>query len=234
VARPLKQPYSITNSTMTVSSVLDTLRLDARPPDTSRQIIAEGLWNLVRPMPIMHGDGSYESELCDLYFGNPGYYAEQCSLFDYGSFTSIKTHRQILHVALLLRKSRPRPELLQLVSHLLGKADPIHHDMSVNLVVRLMLMIKVGIVPHEGIGGSLEWKTGSLQDFVHQQFPATGRRSHERLKLEKTFTALNLHRIAGVEIKWTDDLTEHLQVMNDDKMIAVFRHASFLKAQLHK
>lgn len=219
---------------MAVLSVLDTLRLGASPPATSRQVIAEALWNLVRPMPLLAGNDSYETELCDLHFGNRGYFTEQCGLFAYGSSTSIKTHEQVLRIARLLRNPIPRSDLLELVSQSLGKGDQAHHEMSINLVVRLMLMIKVGHVSHEGIGGSLEWKTGNLRDFISQQFPAAPRRSHERLKLEKTFTALNLNRIADIRIKWTNNLADHLQMMNDDKTVAVFQHASFLKAQLYK
>ena len=220
---------------MTVLRVLDTLPLGTSAPENSRAVIAEGLWNLVRPPYAYRKDDSYEDVLHGgLYFGDSGYYAEQCSLFDYSSSTSIKTHGQILDVANILRKPLPREDLLRTVSALLGPADDIRHSMSVNLVVRLMLMMKVGNLTHEAVGRSLDWKTGTLQSFVHHQFPAAPRRSHERLKLERTFTVFNLHRIAHVEIKWTDNLAAHLQMINDDKIVVVFRHASFLKAQLHR
>ena len=58
--------------------------------------------------------------------------------------------------------------------------------------------------------------------------------THRHIKLEKQFNALNLHRIAGIRIFWTDNLADHLRMMNDDKTVAIFYHASFLEYQKHK
>ncbi|KAF2178669.1 hypothetical protein K469DRAFT_731671 [Zopfia rhizophila CBS 207.26] len=46
------------------------------------------------------------------------------------------------------------------------------------------------------------------------------------------FTASNLERIAGIQIKLTDNLADHLRMIDkEDKFVAIFHHASFLKRQ---
>ncbi len=58
---------------------------------------------------------------------------------------------------------------------------------------------------------------------------------NENVKLEKIFSALNLGRIAGMEIQFTNNLADHLRVMSeDDKKVAIFHNASFLISQRNK
>ncbi|KAK3387728.1 hypothetical protein B0H63DRAFT_470799 [Podospora didyma] len=211
-----------------------SLPLSASAPGASRQVIAEILWNLLCPSLILHRQSHFD-ELYELYFRPNGYYQQQCRLFSHDKlFASVETHRQLLDVAQLIQQPLSRAEVLKLASKVLRPADQYQHDMSVNLAVRLMVMMKVGDVPHECIDrAQLEWKSGTLQEFVCGHFCKPRRRSHERLRLEKTFHALNLQRTTGVEIKWTDNLADHLQMVNDDKMVVIFRHASFLKAQIN-
>lgn len=49
------------------------------------------------------------------------------------------------------------------------------------------------------------------------------------VKLEKLFNAYNLSRIAGIEIVWTSNLSDHLRRQEDDTRVAVFHHAFFLE-----
>ena len=217
------------------------LPLSTPAPVTCTQLIAECLWNIQSP-PVTLQRYPCLGEICDLYFSHDGYYSQQCALFGHHEFfASVKTHREVADIAKLLRQPLSRPQVLSRIQECLGKdkngpyQSPAMHAMSINLVVRLMLMIKVGSVAHECIGRTqLEWKSGTLQEFVHGHFSTSNHMNHDRLRLEKPFNALNLHRIAGVRIKWTDNLAEHLQMMCDDEMVAVFRHPSFLKAQRYK
>ncbi|KAK5651604.1 hypothetical protein OQA88_11877 [Cercophora sp. LCS_1] len=91
--------------------------------------------------------------------------------------------------------------------------------------------MKVGDVEYDCFGGSVEWKSGTLREFVHSCFGQPPRVDHGRTKLEATFDGPNLQRIAGVEIKWTDNLLDHLKMKSDDQVVLIFRHAAFHKAQ---
>ena len=209
-----------------------SLPLGEEVPKTLWPVIAENLWNLHHPL-LQSQHQAYLQELYDQYFGSSGFFLQQYGLFSYGQCTSVKTYRDVVRVAKALRKPVPREKVLQAIVKLLGAADQSQHNMTINLVVRLMLMLKVGALAHECVGrNQLEWRNGTaLDEFIRTQFDKPRRRRYERLKLEKTFKAVSLWRIAGINIKWTDNLAEHLQMMNDDKMVAVFHHASFLKAQ---
>jgi hypothetical protein len=58
---------------------------------------------------------------------------------------------------------------------------------------------------------------------------------NEHVKLEKIFIARNLGRIAGIEIQFTNNLADHLRLMNeDDKKVTIFHNASFLIGQRKK
>jgi hypothetical protein len=204
-------------------------------PRPLRSGVIDHLWG---PQPsqltLLERNGHLEA-FFDLYFR---YYAQQCDLIGRhakGRYSSVETHRDIMDIAQLLQQPLPREEVRKHMSDFLRAADIEQHENSINLVARLLLMIKFGDVPHEcGGGRHIEWSYGSLLEFVHDYFCGPPARSHELIKLEKSFNALNLERIAGIEIRWTDNLADHLRMMDDDKAVAIFHHVSFLEYQLHK
>jgi serine/threonine protein kinase len=50
------------------------------------------------------------------------------------------------------------------------------------------------------------------------------------IRLEKSFNAESLQRIAGIKIRWTDVLADHLLLNEDDSTLHLFRAAPLLKA----
>jgi len=208
-----------------------------RIPVSDRQIVVEHLWG-TRESPrddLPEGQAQYDA-LFDTYFD---YYAAQCAIID-GKHSSVKTHSDIMNIALLLWQPLTREEVLKQMSEFLRDGGDDQHDSSINLVARLLLMIKFGKLPHECLGGrSIEWNSGTFSEFIHGHFsrpPAYNAQTctHAHIKLGKQFNALNLQRIAGIQIFWTDNLADHLRMMDDDKTLAVFYHASFLEYHLHK
>jgi hypothetical protein len=216
-------------------------------PTSDRQIVIERLWG--PPQTSQHDLLEGKAQLdafFDIYFK---YYADQCDIID-GKYSSVETHSDIMDIAQLLQQALPREEVRKRMSNFLRAADKEQHDNSINLVARLFLMMKFGDLPHECFGGrSVEWSSGTFSEFIRGYFsrPPDGRPpdgsppaysppacSHDHIKLEKQFNALNLQRIAGIQISWTDNLADHLCMMDDDKTVAVFYHASFLEYQLQK
>ncbi|RDL37397.1 uncharacterized protein BP5553_04830 [Venustampulla echinocandica] len=198
-----------------------------------RPAVVEYLWGPQSSRVNILGQAKNLEGFFALYFG---YYNKQCDLIGRhakGKYSSVESHRDIMGIAQLLQQPLTREEVRKHMSSFLKVADKEQHETSINLVARLLLMIKFGDVPHECRGGRyLEWSYGSLPEFVHNYFSCPPARSHDRIKLEKSFSALNLQRIAGIEIWWTDNLADHLRMMDDDKAIAVFHHASFLDYQI--
>jgi hypothetical protein len=175
------------------------------------------------------------SEFHSLFFP---YYDQQCTLIGRhakGMYASVETYHDIIKIAQLLKLDLCKDEVKQLASDFLREADDNQHNNSINLAARLLCMIKFGYVPHYcGLGRHLDWSDGSLKNFVQSYFSQPPSRGHERIKLEKSFNAVNLNKIAGIEIWWTDNLADHLRMTNDDKAVWVFYYTSFLKLQCTK
>lgn len=74
------------------------------------------------------------------------------------------------------------------------------------------------------------WTGGDLRDFVKTTFEEKQLLDEQRF--EKLFNARNIDRIAGIRIIWTCNLADHLRLEEDDTILRVFSHASFL--ELHQ
>jgi hypothetical protein len=70
-------------------------------------------------------------------------------------------------------------------------------------------------------------ETQTLKEFVMiVQFPSSI--LVDSVKLPRTFNVRNLNKIAGMRIRWTDILSEHLMLENEDTQVAIFHQASAL------
>ncbi|KAH7309937.1 hypothetical protein BKA65DRAFT_167870 [Rhexocercosporidium sp. MPI-PUGE-AT-0058] len=214
-----------------MSSLDSSLSLDL--PLTLKLVVVEYLWGRQPSQFTFPGGKANLEAYFQPYFK---YYAQQCTLIGRhakGKYSSVETHNNIMHIAQLLRADLPRETARKHMSDFLICEDGKQHDNSINLAARLLSMVRVGDVPHELGGRHIEWQHGAFREFIHRLFAPTPGRSHDRLKLERSFKALNVKRIAGIEIWWTDNLADHLRMMDDDNAVFIFHHASFLEYQLH-
>jgi len=128
----------------------------------------------------------------------------------------------------------------QLRKKLLGdeieEADEILEE-SIDLASRLLLMVPTGGYSAAGRsitlsgGTKFNWKNGTIKDLVSREFSSQSSMK-QPVKLERIFNARNLERIAGVEVRWTSNLADHLRMRDDDRAVEIFHYATFLK--LHK
>jgi hypothetical protein len=82
---------------------------------------------------------------------------------------------------------------------------------------------------------ALAWEQGlPLRQFVSKAFEPRNVLIHERVKLDRVFTASNLTRIAGMKVVWTENLADHLRVLDEDSEVAIFHHASYLEVVRHR
>jgi hypothetical protein len=76
----------------------------------------------------------------------------------------------------------------------------------------------------------LRWTNSSLKDHLEAHFCASQASSGDSFRFDRTFIALNMERVAGIRICWTNDLADHLRVVTDGvKQVSIFHHASFLE-----
>jgi len=80
----------------------------------------------------------------------------------------------------------------------------------------------------------LPWNTGSFQNAVHSYFKQP---PEIVLKADDTIigvglTFYNIERVSGIKMVPTDNLLDHLLLVDEDKKMRVFHHASFLKRMI--
>ena len=185
-------------------------------------------------------------------FGNPDpgqdVYARQSGLapyFDYyraqieialherGRHVSVRSHGDILGIVELLKQSMTRANVLDHLkntsSHTARESSIETLGNSIDFAVRLLTMIEVGRIPNIYTGRDpLFWQSGALRDFLKVNLSSQGDLQDERVKLESLFRASNLYRIAHMNIRWTSNLRDHLQMEGDDSEVAIFTGISFL------
>ena len=135
------------------------------------------------------------------------YYSEQCklALHDRGKHISVRTQQDIIDIVRLLRDSHTRESIKREIRSLSLVQDTVDEnevlDGSIDLVARLLVMIEIGSLQY-GVSCQkrLVWKDGSLQDFIASQFEPSRLLGKETVRLEKTFNAHNLERIAECKL----------------------------------
>ena len=80
----------------------------------------------------------------------------------------------------------------------------------------------------------LPWDIGSLQNAVHSYFnqsPGIPIQSKDDI-VGVDLTFYNIERVSGIKMIPTDNLLDHLLLVDEDKKLCVFHHVSFLKRML--
>ncbi|KAF2245811.1 hypothetical protein BU26DRAFT_607126 [Trematosphaeria pertusa] len=172
----------------------------------------------------------------DAYFD---YYESQCdhALHQQGRHILVRTHQHIVDIAQQLEEGATRESIKENLKTLFTSPSPPNEDEvldnSIDLAVRLYLMVNIGANKSTITRGQkLVWASGSLKRFLADYFNEPPVLSNSNVRFEKAFTASNIERIAGIKIVLTDNIADHLRMVDDDdKRVAIFHHASFLKWQ---
>jgi hypothetical protein len=169
------------------------------------------------------------------------YYETQCqhALHEQGKHVVLRTHEDIINIADKIDDGCSRDDIRSDVRKLFkSKAEDRQNEEeivenSIDLVARLYLMVNVGANRSTVTRGKkLRWEEGSAKELLAAYFNEPQVLSNNGIRFEKTFTACNLERIAGIRIRWTNNLADHLRMVDDDdKMVAIFHHATFLERQ---
>ncbi|KAH7085946.1 hypothetical protein BKA63DRAFT_529471 [Paraphoma chrysanthemicola] len=168
------------------------------------------------------------------------YYENQChhALHEQGTHILVRSHQQIIDIAHKLGQGQSRETIkTDLSTQFTAKEKPANEEEvlnnSIDLAARLSLMLNIGVNAATVTQGvKLLWNTPSLKDFLWSYFNTAPVLSNNNIRFEKVFTAFNMERIADMKIRWTNNLADHLRMVNDDeKIIAIFHHVSFLKRQ---
>lgn len=196
---------------------------------TKKQILASVFDSRTDPHMLADFVGPSHSYFC--------YYQRWVGKTRANSLTN--SHLQICNLVTLLKGAKETRSSIEdtlqerLHEDELDDGDDIIGD-SFNLAVRVLLMVPTGGFLATGrsitLSGEtkLSWNDGTIRDFVSKEFPVQTSMKIP-VKLEKIFNAMNLEHIAGVEVRWTSNLADHLRMRDDDKTVEMFHYAAFLR-----
>ncbi|RMZ71089.1 fad-type 2 [Pyrenophora seminiperda CCB06] len=207
-----------------------TSLLDAPDPLTKEQIIKQ-LWGI---LPDQLNYSHYD----DPFGAYWRFYNEECknALHDNGRHVLERTHQDLLDIVHSLQKSETRDEIHRALRSKFTRPHQNENeilDCSIAFAAKIWLMADFGHMQNGHSGGRrLQWESDSLEECLSKGFPSTPLLGHNGVKLQRVFNALNLKRIAGVEVVPTANLLDHLRLYEDDTKLYVFHHVSVLRCQL--
>lgn len=202
-------------------------------PPGQRYAVVEALWPMRTPTSVPEWDD------WTAYFQ---YYTVQCRKaieWRSGEYTTVRMHSDLVSIAKDLRNGTPKEQILAGLRCLdtqqrSFEAKTNMAEGSLRLCVRLVIMVDIGPISRESYQGTtpLRWNgeqsdIGSLLVSHFQKSSALPGRN----KFEESFTAFNLQRLAGLEILWTDNLVDHLRLIENDTKLYIFHHVAFLRRQ---
>ena len=140
-----------------------------------------------------------------------------------------KTYEDIFHIVDVLRKNGDsrRPEIRQHLLSRFGSADQLGINQSINLAIRLWLMVNIQEPEFAGLrheATPIQWNDKStLRSFFQSLFP----HSHWQVTAQSSrlgphFTAAFMQRVCGLSIEWTTNLQDHLLLNRQRRAVRIF------------
>lgn len=135
------------------------------------------------------------------------------------------------------RRTEPKREMVHHLRSLFHEENDTSISDYIDLTVRLWLMLNVRStntlvrVPPKR---SICWDMGaSLEDVIKTQFTVPGLVvQSSRRRIDPSFTAVNMVRLCGLLLRWTDSLEDHLRLDRRSKEPHIFGYKWFLNAHL--
>lgn len=175
------------------------------------------------------------------------YYTRQCRNFyhSHGVNFPYSAHEDLIRVGIDLRQGHTRQQAVRFLSDRGCAAAPSGQahctegiNGAVDLVARLLLMADVGMPVRNRIytGRSHRlWNGSTINDFttgIFSPHQSAGPGGH---RMDQAFNARNLEVIGGLRVELTDNIIDHLDIVEfeGETTVMIFHHASFLKSQQH-
>jgi hypothetical protein len=161
----------------------------------------------------------------------------KAALVDQGRNISARNHDDLLTAVHLLEDERTEDDVRQKLRQTLTRQRLLEEEQqmlngTIRLAARLLLMVNIGSMPSEVCGKlAVEWLEGSLQEAVYSHFntppDTTADPKHEIVGSD--LTCRYIEHVAGIEIVPTDNLADHLRLVDKDKKLCMFHHVTVLR-----
>lgn len=178
------------------------------------------------PVPSLQHDAY--TRYCEL---QQSYLANELGIQD-----RVKDSGFVLDIAQLLRSNLTHQEVISGVGQRLNAGNirvPVEYCEEITYFgARLLVMMNVGRFMSEAhLRRSIFWESSSLRQCLDNYFNEAPKMSCESVKLPKAFNAWSIDTVGGIKVRLTDNLADHLLLVEDDTTVLVFHHASFLEYQ---
>jgi hypothetical protein len=196
----------------------------------ARPEILNRLWPETSSQAI-RGDGAN----WDAFFA---YYERECraALVDEGKYLGARSHEDLLRYTHLLSTEPNQEEIRRKIREGFQQARTSEEidkmvEGSIRLSARILAMVNVGALRYEvSRRHFITWQsTQSLCEAVHGHFKVCSSPLTKNISFGPYFTACRDIHVARIGIQWTDNLVDHLRLVQGDSMICVFHHVSFLR-----
>ena len=156
-----------------------------------------------------------------------------------GQSLAAQSYEDIFHIVTVLRNNRDckRPKLRAMLALTLHPTNSQGLNWSINLAIRLWLMINVQDPKFEGLryeATCVDWDDQTtLRAFIESLFPKSQWKiTAQTSRLGSSFTAAFMHRVCGLKIKWTTSIHDHLRLDRRRKTLMVFPYKCHLHASI--
>lgn len=147
---------------------------------------------------------------------------------------AVKTIEDIAYVTSVLQQHQhsTRPDMRRLLLQRFPQASTAELDRSINLALRLWLMLNFQESDYETLrheANCVQWDEHStLCDRIDRLFPkAHWKVSSSTSRLGSHFTAIFLTRVCGVRLEWTTSIHDHLRLDRDRRGKVILRIFSY-------
>lgn len=165
------------------------------------------------------------------------YYSRECYLAtttEVGRYSTARTHQDVLVLIFNLNwgpKGHVRQALRSLIAGRTLQHQEERIEAAIILMTRLLTMVDIGprlYSPREM--NSVQWKDESvnLKQLLSNHFVPQALGQSDT-GYSRDLTAYNLHKYAGLEFEWTDNLADHLRLTDNGNKLTIFSHATFLR-----
>lgn len=186
----------------------------------------------------------YDSSLTESYFN---YYNKEIGRLRIGvaetswpiNTLAAKTHDDIVHIVNTLHTNKANPRsyvTVELLEHFPG-SNGLSIDRSVDLAVRLWLMLNVGdedLPTRDPQKVLMPWEDEtSIEDLISRHFrESISTLGLRERRLDPNFTAANMVKLCVLQLRWADCIEDHLRLDRRDKTLWIFPYKGFLSAHL--
>lgn len=163
---------------------------------------------------------------------------KDCKAATYWSEQNASCNEDVLDILQMIKTGLRRDELVDTLEQRTGSAPLsnrfIHYRFIQDRIDRaasLLVMTEIGSIAQYGSRGQVSWRSGTLQQLINSHFTRERALSDTSIRLEQIFTAKSLVQIAGLRISWTANLSDHLLLDREQRVLHIFHHATYLECQ---